>query len=320
MSLSAFWELVEIRTKIASLFPFIIGILFSLSYFGQVHWDLTLIFFVGMLVFDMTTTAINNFMDYRKAKSETYRQTENVIGVEQLDVRNVSRLIIGMLIIAALIGGYLSWQTGWLLLVMGLICCFIGVFYTAGPIPLSRMPLGEIFSGFTMGLGIFAMVVYINTYDLRPFYLELNLTGGGAFALTGNLWQLAAVLLASLPLVFTIADIMLANNLRDLETDIKNHRYTLVYYLGREQGIKLFSWLVYACYGVILVGLVTGIYEWPILITWLTLPKIRQQLAAHRQELPAPHSFVYSLKNMVLFNSSYTVGLLLGVVWQWVVG
>lgn len=317
MSLSAFWELVEIRTKIASLFPFIISVLFSLSYFGQVHWGLTLIIFVGMLIFDMTTTAINNFMDYRKAKSETYRETENVIGVEKLNVRHVSWLIIGMLVIAALIGGYLSFQTGWLLLLMGLVCCFIGVFYTAGPIPLSRMPLGEIFSGFTMGLGIFAMVVYINTYDLRPFYLTLDLLGDGGFALTGNLWQLVAVFVASLPMVFTIADIMLANNLRDLETDIKNHRYTLVYYLGREQGIKLFGGLVYACYGIILLGLVVGIYQWPILITWLTLPKIRQNLANHRQELPAPHSFVYSLKNMVLFNSSYALGLLLSLLWQW---
>lgn len=316
MTWAAFWELVEIRTKIASLFPFVIGTLFSLSFFGQVHWGLTAIFFVGMLVFDMTTTAINNYMDYQKAKTDAYRQQENVIGVEHLSLNGVRGLIIGMLVFAAAVGSFLSWQTGWLLLVMGLACCFIGVFYTAGPIPLSRMPLGEIFSGLTMGLGIFAMVVYINTYDLGAFYLDVDFASG-QFALTGNFWWVLALLVASLPLVFTIANIMLANNLRDLETDIKNHRYTLVYYLGRETGLRLFSILMYGCYVAVIVGLLTGVFQWPILIVLTTLPKVRQNLAAHRRELPAPHSFVYSLKNMVLFNTSYALGVALGIVWQW---
>ena len=58
MSLRSFFDLVEIKTKIASFFPFVIGCLFSLTYFGQFHWQYTLLFFVGMLIFDMTTTAI----------------------------------------------------------------------------------------------------------------------------------------------------------------------------------------------------------------------------------------------------------------------
>ena len=114
-----------------------------------------------------------------------------------------------------------------------------------------------------------------------------------------------------------IANIMLANNLRDLETDIENHRYTLVYYIGRDAGLRLFSALVYGSYLAILVGLVTRVFAWPILVTFLTLPKLRQNLAQHKAELPAPHSFVYSLKNMVLFNSSYALGLVATLLWQW---
>ncbi|WP_368251049.1 1,4-dihydroxy-2-naphthoate polyprenyltransferase [Enterococcus sp. 2201sp1_2201st1_B8_2201SCRN_220225] len=316
MSLRSFFDLVEIKTKIASLFPFVIGSLFSLTYFGQFHWQETLLFFVGMIIFDMTTTAINNYMDYQKAHSAAYKHEENVIGKDQLSVNFVQGLIVGMILFTAGIGLYLSFRTGWLLLVMGLVCCFIGVFYTAGPIPLSRMPLGEVFSGFTMGLGIFVMVVYLNTYDQKAFFLDLHFASG-RFVLEGNFWQVAALVLASLPLVFMIANIMLANNLRDLETDIENHRYTLVYYIGRDTGLKLFSGLVYGSYGAILLGLLLGVFEWPILLVFLTLPKLRQNLAAHKAELPAPHSFVYSLKNMVRFNSSYALGLVATLVWQY---
>ena len=316
MSLKVFLEVVEIKTKIASVFPFLVGALFSATFYHSFHWGYTLLFFVAMLIFDLTTTAINNYMDFEKAHSKTYKYQENVIGRENVSPRLVRQMIVGMLLVAAVLGFILAYLTGWLLLVLGFVCCFIGVFYTYGPIPLSRIPLGEVFSGVTMGLGITAMVVYINTTSPDVMYLNLDIASG-KFALTGNFWLVAALVLAAVPLICTIANIMLANNLRALETDIKNHRYTLVYYIGRENGIHLFSYLMYASYVAILAGVLLQVFAWPLLLVFLTLPKVRQNLAAHKKELPAPHSFVYALKNMVLFNSAYVICLALSLVWQW---
>lgn len=315
MSIEEFLEVVEIKTKIASVFPFVIGLLFTITYYQAFDWLNTLLFFAAMFIFDMTTTAINNYMDYRKAKSEEYKLQENVIGREKIEPKLVAGLIIGMLVVSGILGFLLAYRSGWMLLILGLVCCFIGVFYTFGPIPLSRMPLGEVFSGVTMGLGIFAMIVYVNTMSPTLFFLDIELKSG-KFQLVGNIWMIAALVLASLPLIFTIANIMLANNLRDLEADIKNHRYTLVYYIGREHGISLFSLLMYGSYLAILLGFVLGIFQWPILIVFLTLPTIRKNLQLHKKELPAPRSFVYSLKNMIRFNSAYALGLFLTLLWQ----
>ena len=312
MSLKVFFEVVEIKTKVASLFPFLIGVLFSWTYFKELHIWYTLLFFVGMLLFDMTTTAINNYMDFEKAQSEEYKYQMNVIGREQLAPSKVRQLIFLMLGLSAIIGFLLSWLTGWMLLIMGGVMCLIGIFYTFGPIPLSRMPLGEIFSGVTMGLGIFAITIYINTVNQQVFFLTLDWQAG-RFGLTGSLWGILAIFLASLPMVFTIANIMLANNLRDLETDIKNHRYTLVYYIGRKQGIWLFQGLMYSCYAVMALGLLTGVYRWPVLVIVATLPLIYKNLQAHKASLPHPRSFGYAIKNMILFNSVYALGLLLSV-------
>lgn len=318
MSLAVFLEVVEIRTKVASIFPFIMGILFSLVYFHEFHPLNTVIFFVGMILFDLTTTSINNYMDFKKAKSKVYKYEQNVIGREKIPETLVRNMIFGMLAITLLIGLYLTWMTGWLLLLMGLVVCFIGVFYTFGPVPLSRMPLGEVFSGMTMGLGIFAITIYLNTVTQKVFYLDIDFATG-TFGLVGHLWAVCAIVLASLPLVFTIANIMLANNLRDLETDIENHRYTLVYYIGRTNGIHLFQGLMLASYGAILIGFLFGLYQWPILLVFLTLPKIRQNLKEHQASLPHPRSFGYSIKNMILFNSSYALGLILCLIWQMLV-
>jgi 1,4-dihydroxy-2-naphthoate octaprenyltransferase len=315
VSLAVFLEVVEIRTKVASVFPFIMGVLFSLVYFHEFHPLNTFIFFVGMILFDLTTTSINNYMDFKKAKSQVYKYEQNVIGREKIPEARVRNMIFAMLALTLLIGLYLTWTTGWLLLLMGLVVCFIGVFYTFGPVPLSRMPLGEVFSGVTMGLGIFAITIYLNTVTQKVFYLDIDFAAG-TFGLVGHLWAVCAIVLASLPLVFTIANIMLANNLRDLETDIENHRYTLVYYIGRTTGIHLFQGLMLASYVAVLLGFLFGLYQWPILLVFLTLPKIRQNLKEHKESLPHPRSFGYSIKNMILFNSSYAVGLILCLVWQ----
>lgn len=310
MTLGVFLKLVEIQTKLASLFPFLIGVLFSLNYFGTVNWLNTLIFFVGMLVFDMTTTAINNFMDYKKAKDEMYKREVNIVGQANLKEKQVSRLIILMLIISAVVGMILTYRTGWLLLIMGGICCFIGVFYTYGPVPLSRMPLGELFSGVTMGFGIFMMTVYINAYQLNFFFLQIE---NWAFVMKGDLKVLLVLFLASLPMVFTIANIMLANNLCDMEEDVKNHRYTLPYYIGREVGIKLFNILMYACYIVVIFGVVVGIYKWPVLLVLLTLPLTKKNLESFNKEQVKQKTFIISIKNLVIFNVTLIVGLMMSL-------
>ena len=316
MTRKSFFDLVEIRTKLASLFPFLIAVLFTNSYFHSFHWGKTLFFFFGMLAFDMATTAINNYMDFRKAHSEEYKYQENVIGKDQLSERTVVLIIFALIGFAAIVGLTLAVQTGWLLLVMGCACCFIGVFYTFGPIPLSRMPLGEVFSGVTMGLGIFAITIYLNTYDKRLFFMELNLRH---FAITGSTTAALAVVWASLPLIATIANIMLANNLCDLEQDIANHRYTLPFYLGKKNAVVLFNLFMYSCYGAIIVGWLAGIYQWPILLTFLSLVKVYPQTRAFTKEQVKSRTFVMSIKNLVSFNSCYALGLFVTLFLQGIV-
>ena len=57
------------------------------------------------------------------------------------------------------------WLVGWPLLLMGGFCYAVGILYSAGPRPLSSLPLGEVFSGFTMGFMITLICVYLNTYQ-----------------------------------------------------------------------------------------------------------------------------------------------------------
>ncbi|MGY3766755.1 1,4-dihydroxy-2-naphthoate polyprenyltransferase [Vagococcus vulneris] len=311
MTIKVFLELVEIRTKLASLFPYAVGLLFSWYYFEQVNLENMVLFFAAMLSFDMATTAINNLMDYKKAHDNEYQTATNIVGSANLDVRHVSKLIYGMIAFSSLIGLILTYRTSLLLLAMGGLCFLIGIFYTFGPIPLSRMPLGEVFSGVTMGFGIFFITIYLNIAHLDILVLELQ---SGYFGIYGNIVQLVVVLWASLPLIFTIANIMLANNLCDMDQDIKNHRYTLPFYIGRQNGIRLFNILIYGCYVTVFIGIFFGIYHWAMLVVFLTLPKIRKNTQSFTKKQIKSQTFSVSIKNLVIFNGAQILGLILSII------
>ncbi|MCJ7691227.1 MAG: 1,4-dihydroxy-2-naphthoate polyprenyltransferase, partial [Clostridiaceae bacterium] len=66
MSLTNFFEFIEIQTKLASMIPFIVGTLYSLYRYKSFNLKNFIIMGIALLAFDMATTAINNYIDYKK--------------------------------------------------------------------------------------------------------------------------------------------------------------------------------------------------------------------------------------------------------------
>lgn len=154
LSIKTFLEFVEIKTKIASLIPLLAGILWSSILYDEFNLQTTILFAIAVILFDMCTTAINNTMDYIKAVDMTYRNTENVIGKNQLSLVMMKQIIVVLLGLSIIMSLVLVMMTDWLLLFLGGICFVIGICYTFGPVAISRTPFGEVFSGITMGFGI----------------------------------------------------------------------------------------------------------------------------------------------------------------------
>lgn len=68
--------------------------------------------------------------------------------------------------------------------------------------------------------------------------------------------------------------------------DIENHRYTLIYYIGRPTGVSLFKFLhALLSYGTIIIGLLAGVYHWPILVTVASLPIILKNTQAFERDI-----------------------------------
>lgn len=261
MTVPVFLELVEIKAKTASILPFFIGICFSSYYYGSTHPGLVLLYFVSMVLFNMFVDAWDNYNDYLNAKDDLYQRQTNIIGRENLSLASIRRLMLTLFASSLIIGFFLAYHVGWPLLVMGGFCYAVGIFYSSGPKPLSSLPLGEVFSGFTMGFIITLICVYLNTYQ------DFSWQGK-------DLWNIA---LMSLPNTLWIANLMLANNLCDLEEDERNHRYTLVHYTGKKGALLLFSLSNVVAFLAIILEYVLAIAPMSVLLTLLLIPFVYVQ-------------------------------------------
>ena len=240
MTIKSFFKLVEIQTKVASVFPMSIGILLASYQYGNLNLKNTFLMIISLLFIDMTTTAINNFMDYKKAKKKYGYNYEIHNAIVQFDLKEniVITTILIMFFIASISGILLFINTDIVILLLGIISFGVGIFYSFGPVPISRTPFGEIFSGVFMGFVILFIAFYINTpseiISIEIIKNQMNLSLDYLLVLK--------ILIASIPVVISIGNIMLANNICDLDEDITNKRYTLVYYLGRTKALKLFKY------------------------------------------------------------------------------
>ncbi|NGZ76268.1 1,4-dihydroxy-2-naphthoate polyprenyltransferase [Saccharibacillus alkalitolerans] len=302
----SFLDLVEIRTKAASMLPFALGTVYALLRFGEFHPAHFALMLLSLLSFDLVVTAMNNYYDYRKAvRTHGYGYEEhNAIVRHGIKEWKVVLTIILLFATAVAAGILLVVRTGPLVLLLGFLSFGVGILYSFGPIPISRMPLGELFSGLFMGFVITFVSAYIQVAPDRIASLDYV---GGWFDLRVNVTETLLVLLVSIPAVAGIANIMLANNVCDMNEDVENSRYTLPVYIGRSNALKLFAAIYYASYLDLFVLLWLGVHPLLILPVLATLVPLQRNIRTFTEDPSKRRTFVLAVKNFALLTGARVV-------------
>lgn len=302
MNIKSFLRFVELPTKVASMIPFLMGTLYALYRFEDFYVLRFGLMFVSLLSFDMATTAINNYYDFKKAsKTHGYGyETHNAIVHFKLKESTVVATIVILLALAAGGGIALVTQTGLLVFLLGGLSFLIGILYSFGPIPISRMPLGELFSGLFMGFVIIFISAYIHTDEHVVSLLLQN----GWVSLNINIVEVLYLFWFSVPAILGIAGIMLANNICDIDEDVENRRYTLPVYIGRRNALVLFKYLYYVSYLDLVVLLILGINPILVLAILLTLIPLHRNIDLFKQKQEKASTFIIAVKNFVLMNAA----------------
>lgn len=286
MNFKIFAELIELKAKTASIFPFLLGLAYSLYHYQSVNLSALAIYFVGMFMFNCFVDIWDNYNDYHKAvDTDDYQKNTNIIGRENLSMGLIKSLLAFFFFGSLILGIIVALMTGWAVFWLGLLCYVVGVFYAGGPKPLSSLPLGELLSGLTMGYVIFLICLYINSSQNFVW----------SFA------NLATTFLIALPNTLLIANLMLANNTCDLEEDEANYRYTIVHYIGKKAALIWWTTALILAFVAIVVAVILGLLSPIMLLILLIAPLMIKFAKPYLQKQVKKETFISSVKILMVF-------------------
>lgn len=293
-TLPVWWRVARPFSLTASAIPVLVGGALALQTgrFDGLNFALLL---VPSLLIQVATNAFNEYYDYRRGLD-----THESVGIAGVIVggvvsdRAVLRFALGCLLVALPFCLVLVARTGWPVLAAGLLSVLGAWIYSGGPKPVAYTPFGELEVFIFMGLIQVALGYIVHTGTLEP-----------------------PVLWAALPVACLVAAILLANNLRDQVGDAARGRRTLPIAIGRGPALGVLLGLILGAYATLTVGVALGMFAWPALLPWLTLPMARGCLRPFR-ETEAPRALDSAVKRTaqlhLRFGLALTVGLLLGLL------
>ncbi len=214
---------------------------------------LTLAAIIGLILVHASVNVANDYFDSRSGVDRPgtgtteYRPHPIVHGILTPGQTLAYAALLGAAGLA--IGALISLAGRPYAILIGLAGAAIGWAYTAAPIALKYRALGEPAVALAFGPLMFIGVFYVASGALD--------------------WRAAA---ASLPLGLMIAAVLLANNLRDVETDRKAGITTIAVVLGRERGMKLYKYMIFISYAMVAAMAIIGILPITALAALLSLP------------------------------------------------
>lgn len=207
------------HTWVASIYPAIFGILFSLINGYNIGYYQILVI-LAIILLQSAVNTLNDYSDYVKGTDTVQDNVEvndSVLVYHNIDPKKVFVLGIFYLVSGIILGILSCIHSGIVPLIIGAIGGITVTFYSAGPAPISYLPIGEPVSGLVMGA-------------LIPLGTMATIDGQLHFE----------ILLYSLPFILGIALIMMSNNGCDIEKDKLAKRKTLPILIGRRYTNLLF--------------------------------------------------------------------------------
>ncbi len=223
--LASWFLAVRPFTLPASVVPVLVGTALAVRYghFDGVLFVLTLL---GSVLVQIGTNLVDEYTDHMKGGSQgKLLAPYKVIALGSLSPQAVRAGAIVSFGVATVIGLYLVAITNWSLLLICAASLVVAYSYSAGPLPLGNIGLGEPLVFVFMGLLMVTATYYVQTSTLSR-----------------------EALLAALPVACLVTAILVVNDLRDIDEDRQSGKVTLVSRFGPGFGVGLFVLLVAGAY------------------------------------------------------------------------
>ncbi len=283
-------EAARPRTLPAAVIPVMVGTALAEAR-GLADFGKAAICLAFALLVQVGTNFANDYFDFVQGADTAERVgPRRAVAAGLISPSRMLAATWGVLGIAFVVGLALVIEGGWILLPIGVVSILCAVAYTGGPYPLGYNGLGDVFVFLFFGL------VAVGA----TFYVQAGRLGVDVVACAAAIGLLAA-------------NILVANNYRDVATDARAGKRTLVVRFGR----SFARWQYGLSHlGALLCGpvlMLTGGYRWPVLApvllapaaVWLTLHLARSRDAGEQ---------IVLLGRTALYLAAFGVLLSAGVV------
>ncbi len=244
----------------------VVGLGAALAVHAPFRVDTAIGCLVVALLLQVVANMANDLSDFRRGADTPDRAGPTRVAAAGLVTPRQLEMAIALAIgFAGLVGLWLAWVGGPVVVALGAFAIVAALAYTGGPWPYGYRGLGEVFVFVFFGLVAVAGTAYLQALRLEPLFV-----------------------VAAIPVGSLITAVLVVNNLRDIPTDAAAGKRTLAVILGRRATSAEYALLLTAAFAVPVVLLAAGygiaqilpllsaVLAWPLLRTVRDFSEPRQ--------------------------------------------
>jgi len=284
-----FWEAARPKTLGAGVVCVLVGTAAAGSF---IAWRFVAAMAASVAV-QVAVNYANDYFDAVKGVDTVQRTGPRRITSAGLVTPGQMRLATGVALgVASVPGLALAAALGPQVIVVGLFCFAAALGYSGGPRPFASLGLGEVF--------VFVFFGIVGTV-------------GAAYVQTGHLTALAFAV--AVPVGALASALLLANNIRDIDTDAAAGKRTMAVRIGREPARAVFAGLFAVAFaGTAAIAL--GFRRAGPLVALVALPLAVVPLRLVRSRSDGP-GLIKALVGTARLQLVFGVLLALGLWWSW---
>ncbi len=260
------------KTLLAAVVPVIVGSALAINK-GKFVLLYSFIALLCSILIQVGTNYVNDLYDFLKGADTIKRK--GPLRVLSNGLISVTEMKVGSVLVfftAFLLGLYLVFVGGKIVLIIGILSIIAGIAYTAGPFPLAYNGLGDLFVFI-----FFGVVGTMGTYFIQT--KEFSLLS----------------FLTSIPVGALITNILVVNNFRDIEEDKNAGKKTLAVILGKN--FARYQFILLTIFSFLIPAALFFIYDFHF---WIFLPYVT---------IPLAYKLVTMLYNLEGFQLNKTLEL-----------
>nr|WP_276570065.1 prenyltransferase [Rhodovibrio salinarum] len=279
------------------MLPYLLGAAWAWAMLGTFDGTLFWIGLGGIVLSVVGVEAFNEYFDSRMG-------TDRVFDPEDTPPMSSAVLWLGVAAFAGAlaVGLYLTWLTGWPILLYAGLGGMAAAFYVAPPIRFAYLGLGETVIALSYG-----PLMVLGSLHLQVQRFDADVIG--------------PALLAALVPGFLIMALAVTNAIPDFHQDRLVGKRNLVVRLGRARAVWLYNGLAALALAVVVVGVAGGVFPWPTLAALAAAPLLWRSLQCARTTWQTPRAFLPAVRAIVRCYLVTTVLFTLGLLSQpWLAG